>query len=262
MGKMRIAILSDIHGNSIALDAVLVDIRAQGGVDEYLILGDLAAIGYDPIGALDRIAALPHARIARGNTDRYLVTGETPAPTLDAAQVDHALLPQVIGVAKSFAWTQGAVATNGWLEWLISLRLEQRIILPDGTRLLGVHAAPGNDDGRGLSPDASDDEMQTRLRDCDADLVCVGHHHCAMDRRVGSVCVFNPGSVSNQFPPDLRASYAILDADASGYRLEHRRVEYDRAAVIAELKRVRHPTFEYIAGFMRGDHTPPRNYNR
>ncbi len=53
---MRMALLSDIHGNSIALDAVLGDIQSQGGVDAYLILGDLAAIGHGPIGALERIA--------------------------------------------------------------------------------------------------------------------------------------------------------------------------------------------------------------
>ncbi len=42
---MRLAILSDIHGNLVALDPILADIQAQGGVDEYWILGDLVAIG-------------------------------------------------------------------------------------------------------------------------------------------------------------------------------------------------------------------------
>jgi hypothetical protein len=48
----RIAILADIHGNSIALDAALADIEAKGGVDAYWLLGDYAAIGFDPAGAL------------------------------------------------------------------------------------------------------------------------------------------------------------------------------------------------------------------
>ncbi len=52
---MRIALLSDIHGNSIALEAVLEDIQAQGDVDAYWVLGDLAAIGYDPVGVLERL---------------------------------------------------------------------------------------------------------------------------------------------------------------------------------------------------------------
>jgi hypothetical protein len=77
---MRIALLSDIHGNPIALDAVLDDVQDQGGVDAHWELGDLAAIGYDPVGVLERLVALPNVQFARGNTDRYLVTGERPPP--------------------------------------------------------------------------------------------------------------------------------------------------------------------------------------
>lgn len=54
---MRTAILADTHGNSFALDAVLADIQQRGGVDGYWILGDLASIGVDPAGVLERWAA-------------------------------------------------------------------------------------------------------------------------------------------------------------------------------------------------------------
>jgi predicted phosphodiesterase len=73
---MRLAVLSDIHGNPIALDAVLEDVQSTGGADLFLLLGDLVAIGYDPIGVLERIAALPNVRSVQGNTDRYVVTGD------------------------------------------------------------------------------------------------------------------------------------------------------------------------------------------
>jgi hypothetical protein len=53
-------------------------------------------------------------------------------------------------LASSFAWTIGAVAPAGWLPWLRALPLEMRLILPDGTRVLAAHAAPGTDDGDGL----------------------------------------------------------------------------------------------------------------
>ena len=56
---MRLAILSDIHGNSLALDAVLADIQSQGEVDEYWVLGDFSALGYDPVTPLETISALP-----------------------------------------------------------------------------------------------------------------------------------------------------------------------------------------------------------
>ena len=58
---MRIALLSDIHGNPLALDAVLADIEAQGGVDTYWLLGDFSSLGYDPVGVLERVTKLPHA---------------------------------------------------------------------------------------------------------------------------------------------------------------------------------------------------------
>ena len=48
--------MSDIHGNPIALDAVLADIEATGGVDEHWVLGDIVALGHDPVGVLERLA--------------------------------------------------------------------------------------------------------------------------------------------------------------------------------------------------------------
>jgi putative phosphoesterase len=253
---MRIAIFSDIHGNPIALDTVLNDIRVRGNVDGFFILGDLAAIGYDPIGALERVAALPNARIIRGNTDRYILTGERPAPSLENAQVDSRLVRKLVEVVSGFSWTQGAIATNGWHKWLDVLPLEMRATLPDGTRMLAVHASPGLDDGTGVHPGVSDTELQKLITDCAADLVLVGHTHWATDRRVGNVRVVNPGSVSNQFLPDAGASYALLDADLSGYHLEFYRVEYDRARVIAETRRVNHPAGDYIVRYMRGEIRP------
>ncbi|HEV2659453.1 MAG TPA: metallophosphoesterase, partial [Ktedonobacteraceae bacterium] len=80
---MRIALLSDIHGNTLALDAVLADIAEQGEVDRYWILGDFSSLGYDPVGVLERITKLPNVSFVRGNHDRYTVTGERPGPTLE-----------------------------------------------------------------------------------------------------------------------------------------------------------------------------------
>ena len=65
---MRIALLSDIHGNFVALDAVLRDVSARGEVDGYWVLGDIVALGPDPVRVLERLTALPNATIIRGNT--------------------------------------------------------------------------------------------------------------------------------------------------------------------------------------------------
>jgi len=74
--------------------------------------------------------------------------------------------------------------------------------------------------------------------------------------RVGALCVFNPGSVSNPQPPDLRAKYILPDADAQGHRIERHFVEYDRAAVIAILEQLKHPNARFIARRIRGGRRP------
>ena len=104
------------------------------------------------------------------------------------------------------------------IDWLAALPLELRATLPDGTRLLGTQIAPGREEGPGVEPHSSDDDLARLMAGCAADLVCVGDTHRRLDRRVGDVRVVNVGSVSN--PPresDRRASYALLEADAGGY---------------------------------------------
>jgi predicted phosphodiesterase len=250
---VKAAILADIHGNSIALDEVLSDIQSLGGVDEYWLLGDYAAIGYDPVGVLERITAPPAARFLRGNTDRYLVTGDQPWLSFEEVKHDRNLTRTYFEVAGSFAWTRGAVGATGWLPWFRDLPLDLRLSLPDGSRLLAVHAAPGSDDGMGIHINTSDDELCEQVSGLDVEIVLVGHTHLPFDRTVAGFRVVNPGSVSNPFPPDLRASYALLEADGAGYKIDHRRVDYDREAVIKAVKEVNHPASGYIERFMRGE---------
>jgi predicted phosphodiesterase len=252
---MRIALMSDIHGNPIALDAVLQDIDLEGGVDAYWILGDLVALGHGPVEVLERLLKLPDAQFARGNTDRYVCTGDRPGPTLEEARADVNLMRTLVEVAGTFAWTQGAITTAGWLEWLSDLPLELRALLPDGTGLLGVHASPGSDEV-GIHPTSSEAEIASLLTDCEADLVVVGHTHVPLDVQVNDKRVVNVGSVSNPVLPDLRASYAIIDSDESGHEIQTRKVAYDREAVVAALQRIRHPGAGFIIRHMRGETTP------
>jgi predicted phosphodiesterase len=252
----RIAVLSDIHGNCIALDAVLEHIRRDGGADAFWILGDLSAIGYDPVGVLARLNGLPDVTIVRGNTDRYAVTGERPGPTPEQCQADPEMWPARVLVASSLSWTQGALRASGWADWMAELPLEFRTVLPDGTRVLCVHAAPGSDDALGLHPATSQDTLRSMAAQAGSDLLLVGHTHWAMSKVVDGVQLVNAGSVSNPFPPDLRASYLLLEADETATRLEQRRVAYDHQAVVDALHRVGHPAAGYIAGHMSGEHLP------
>jgi len=254
---MRIALLSDIHGNTLALDAALADIETLGGVDSYWLLGDFSSMGYDPVGVLERVTTLPNASFLRGNHDRYTVSGERPGPTLEQAQANPQLIPFMLSMAGNLAWTQGHIRASGWWNWFTQLPLELRLTLPDGTRLLGVHAAPGLDDGPGITPPLSDDALHALLAPAEADLVIVGHTHMPLDRTVGPVRVFNLGSVSNPLSPRLQASYGILEANPSGYDLQLRSVQYDNQAVIKELQDAKHPAVDFLTKFMRGEIAPP-----
>jgi predicted phosphodiesterase len=253
---MRIALLADIHGNPIALDAVLGDLQAQGGADAIWCVGDYAALGYDPVGVLERVAALPNAVCVRGNTDRYTAAGELPSSPVEAARTDPAHLPVLIHMAQSFAWTKGYVTARGWLGWLDALPVEQRLTLPDGTRLLMVHAAPGTDDGPGITPATPEADLAALLAGCEADLVVVGHNHWPQDRQAGGVRLINPGSVSNSPARDLRASYALIEAEASGHQVVFRRVAYDVQAVIGAVQQSQHPAADYLLRFFEGRFMP------
>ncbi len=251
---MRFAVLSDIHGNPIALDAVLAHAQ-QYSVDGFCVLGDLVAIGSHPAETLQRLAALPNAHFVQGNTDRYVLTGARPYPRLEDARANPTLLRRLVQVEGSFAWTQGALAATGWLTWLTQLPLEQHFSV-GSKRMHLVHVAPGRDDGLGFHPDQPASQQSMLLGDCDADLLLVGHTHAPVDVHVGRTRVVNPGSVSNPFSVDLRASYAIVDVTDAAIEVTHHRVAYDLDAAIRAFDGLCHPAAEYVIDHFKGHRHP------
>jgi predicted phosphodiesterase len=249
---VRLDLFSDVHGNSIALGAVLADVARRGGTDAYWVLGHLVALGHDPVGVLERVSALP-AVVIRGNTDRHVATGERPPPRAEDAARDPALAPVVAEVTGSFAWTVDRVTAAGGTGWLDRLPREARTTLPDGTRLLGVHASPQSDEGAGIRDDSSDADLEAVLAGGDADVVVAGHTHQAIDRMVGATRVINLGRVSNPRPRDLRASYVLVDADATSHRVEHVRVDSEHDAVGAALDALEHPRRSSLIAKQRGE---------
>lgn len=215
---MRVAVISDVHGNAAALDAVLAD-AAAADVTAYWILGDLVAYGPRPAETLDRIRGLGDVRCVRGNTDRYVLTGDVSGmqPRVDEPRTEEErrVLAEVLG---SLAWTRDAVAAAGHERWLSTRPVEERVILPNGPRVLLAHASPGRDDGAGAHPDGTDADLHALgfTRDA-ADLVLVGHTHVPLDRAVHGVRVVNPGAVSLPRSRDGLARWALLTADEEGY---------------------------------------------
>jgi predicted phosphodiesterase len=252
----RIAIFSDIHGNATALEAVLKDIQQSGGVDAYWILGDLVAFGHAPVQTLEILAALPATTIISGNTDRFLVRDTQPDPTPEQVLADPRLFDTYTEVTRSLAWTQGAIAGNGWMDWLEKIPSSFSTRLDNGTRVMLVHASPGHDDGPALYPDLPENLLREWFVGKGADLIFSAHTHWAMEITIDNVHVVNVGSVGNPLAPDPRASWVCLDYNAEAYQLSILRTAYDYESVIRELNRLRHPGRRFLIRHLRGLQRP------
>jgi predicted phosphodiesterase len=262
---MRLGIIADVHGNDVALRAVLDD-AADFQVDRWWVLGDLVLSGPRPVEVLELLRSLPGVEMLRGNTDRYILTGEQPAPHATAADAARRVdLVERYGLmAAGIGWTRGVLTQAGLLGTLTGLPGQLRLGLPDGTRVLGVHASPDADAGPGISPDISDDDLGRVLAGCAADVVIGGHTHRATDRVVNGVRALNPGSTGIPLRPG-EAGWLLLEfADAperradpargtiAGLRTEQRIVPFDVDAVVRDLHARLHPNTEFLAAVLTG----------
>jgi predicted phosphodiesterase len=227
---LRFLILSDIHGNLQALDAVLGD-AAQRGYDQVLVLGDLVGYGASPADVLSRIGALRPQAMVRGNHDKVCCGLAEPDGFNDDA-------------IASAAWTAGALSDS---------ERAQLKALPQGpiavTEDLEIcHGAPFDEDYYVF--DKQDGE---RAIDSMTHRVCFfGHTHvpAAFATHQGRVVVprfastlsihpdsricINVGSAGQPRDGDWRAAYGIFDADRRS--VEFVRVEYDVTAAQDQIR--------------------------
>jgi len=125
---------------------------------------------------------------------------------------------------------------------------EQRMTLPDGTRLLGVHASLASDEFVIIETSTAEEATEV-FPDCQADLVFAGHAHLESDKTFDGVRYITLGSIANPMNSDLRAKYAILEADESGYEVIRRYVEFDYERVVEAIKAAHHPSEPWLLKF-------------
>jgi putative phosphoesterase len=209
---MRVAIVSDVHGNLTAFDAVLADIEPRAP-DVVLHGGDLALMGAQPAAVVDRVRELGWPGVL-GNTDEVLWRPEEQAR-------QERLAPK-LGVLLRLIFQEYAPATLELLGeervmWLRGLPAQQRL-----EDLVLVHAAP-DDLWRAPMPDTEDDELSTVYQPLDAATAVYGHIHRPYTRTLPKLTVANSGSVGMPWDGDPRASYLLIEDGQP--RLV--RVEYD-----------------------------------
>ena len=238
-----LAILADIHGNSIALQAVLNDLERQGGADHMMVLGDLAVFGPDPRGVLTLLQENGPIFYVCGNTDRYLVEERYPT-----SPDNESWRSQVL---DSFPWTAHQLGQAG-LKFLARLPRQQFKEFTGEHPLLAVHGSPRSDE-ENICPDTPEVELERMLLDgLTYNLLLCAHTHVPVDRIVAGRQVVNVGSVGLPFDGDPRASYALVHlVDGGEYRIEMRRVAYDVEAVVDQLFAVAHPAAEVQACNLR-----------
>ena len=220
---MRLAILSDVHGNLAALEAVLAALEASGPFDALTVAGDLCEWGPRPREALQRVRTL-NAAVVQGNTDRYVTI-------TDLAEL-RALGKSENAIA-GLAWTREQIGPEG-VAYLAALPLAHTISGPQGQDVLVVHANAVDQETH-LDPDAPPDEVARLLDGVTAPVVAFGHLHIPYVRRVGAWLLVDAASVGHPRDHDRRAAYATLEWDGA-WRAEIHRVAYDLDATAAAFR--------------------------
>jgi putative phosphoesterase len=249
---MRLGVMADIHGNDAALRAVLKDAN-QLGVDRWWALGDLVLFGPRPAEVLELLLGLPGISMLRGNTDRYVLTGEQPAPHSTAADAAASvdLVERYAAMAGGIGWTRGVLDQAGLIDDLAALPTQLRLQSATGATVLGVHASPRADDGQGIKPGVADEVLGALLAGCDADIVIGGHTHLATDRLVDGIRALNPGSTG--LPETCgAASWLLLEDDGDALAITHRSAPFDVDEVVSDLARRRHPNAEFVTSILTG----------
>ena len=209
-----IAFLSDLHGNLLALDAVLLELERLE-VRRVYVAGDLLLGGDDPLGVWQRLQAIA-ATCTRGPSDMALASVDpTSLLPVDDEQRRR---------AREFAQTRAAIG-DLVAERLRRLPEQQRIPLLDGREVLMVHGSPA-DPNTEISHDLGDDEVLALLDDDPADIIVCGATHVPFQRTVGEYHVVNVGSVGAA-PEGQIAHYTVLTPRMSGADILQDWVSYE-----------------------------------
>jgi predicted phosphodiesterase len=226
---VRLALLSDIHGNLCGLDACLADLARQGGADRVVAAGDLCLDGPRPRQVLERLAGVGAACL-RGNTDRYIALGE-------AGEDPHAL-----------QWQRDALRPH-WVAWLRDLPFSLTFGSGEGA-LFVCHANPCSDHEH-VWPDADDAFLERITDGVSAATIAFGHLHLPYVRVWRGRTLVNVASAGLPKDGDPRAGYALLTQRSGGWEVKHRRVAFDVERVARELAESGMPGWEHNVEVLR-----------
>jgi putative phosphoesterase len=215
---VRIAVLSDIHGNLHALDRCLTDVKERGGADVIVAAGDLCKDGPKPRGVVKRLRSIG-AQCVRGNTDRMV--GVEDLETLEPED------------ARGAQWVRDKLGPEA-TAWLAQLPLTVSFG-DDENGLLIFHATPQRDDEH-IWPDAADEQLERIFSDVAQRTVAFGHLHVPYVRMWRGRTLVNVASAGLPKDGDPRAHYALFTRRSDGWEVQPRRVAFDVKKVERQLR--------------------------
>ncbi|WP_160726051.1 metallophosphoesterase family protein [Bacillus sp. USDA818B3_A] len=233
---MKLAFISDIHGNAVALDAVLKDIEKRG-VDKIYVLGDICFRGIEPKRSIDFVRQLD-TDVIKGNADEWVVRGvekgEVPDPALEIMN-------------KEREWTLSQLDDES-IEYLRNLPMELKIEI-DNIRIHAFHATP-NSLFDVVLPDESDDKLKEKLMEKEADVYIFAHIHRPFIRYLKGKCIINTGSVGLPFDGVNKASYAFVIIEKENIDTSIVRVDFNRTEVINKLNNSDYPNTQLLKNIL------------
>lgn len=229
---MRLAFLSDIHGNAVALDAVLEDISKRN-VERIIVLGDISYRGPEPKRALELVKSL-NADVIKGNADEWVVRGIKEGEVAESAL-------QLMNKERRWIYERLEEEDIRYLDELPSeVKLEA-----DDIVIHAFHATPDSLFDV-VQPFESDKTLIDKMMKSDADIFIFAHIHKPFIRYIEGKCLMNTGSIGLPFDGLTKSSYAIVDIKNGSFETSIIRVDFDLAKVIKQYQEEDYPNSEQM----------------
>ncbi len=215
---MKIAVLADIHANLVALEAVTAHLEAWHP-DVVVVAGDVVNRGPRPLECLQFVRQKQQTDgwlVVRGNHEDYVLSHTRPdAPRRGPAFEVH----------RFSYWT--FCQLDGCLDELTAMPFQQTLYTPDGAEVRVVHASM-RDNRDGIYPETTDAALREKIQPPPS-LLCVGHTHRPLTRRIDRTLVVNVGAVGLPFDGDRRACYAQIERRGHRWQARLVRLPYNLA---------------------------------
>lgn len=215
---MKIAVISDIHGNLEALNSVVADIESLK-IKKIFVCGDLAMAGPEPLQTIDRIKELAEkyeVNIVQGNTDLMIVNYFNTK--------DEKYLPPNDVMAESLKFA-ASILDSSYVNYLADIPFSYSEEFSFGKVKL-VHGSPrrNNED---ILPEIPLEFLKEAIAGTSEDVIFCGHTHLPVIHKLDGQMVVNVGSVGRPFTEEPKACYAVLEIEDRDFNVYHRFVDYD-----------------------------------